>query len=54
MAVTIKALAEGLADLFGLDEAEILSRLLEKGISNYSEFLRYLLEVGKQDKLWKS
>ena len=54
MAVTTKNLAEGLAELFGMDETEVLSRLLEKGISNYRDFLRYFYEVGRQDKLWKS
>ena len=53
MAITIKTLAEALADLFGLDETEVMARLLEKGITSYSDFMRYLLEVRKQDRLWK-
>ena len=54
MAITIKALAEALADLFGVDETEVLVRLTEKGIINYGEFRRYLEEVGRQDRVWKS
>jgi len=54
MAITIKTLAEALADLFGMDETEVLARLLEKGISNYGAFQRYIYEAGRQDRLWKS
>ena len=53
MAYTLKTLAEALADLFGLDETEVLARLLEKNITNYSEFQRYLNEVKRQDRMWK-
>ena len=54
MAVSIKVLVEALAELFGIDETEALNRLLEKGISNYSDFLRYLNEVRRQDRMWTS
>ena len=54
MAVSIQVLAEALADLCGIDETEALSRLLEKGISNYSDFLRYLNDVRRQDRMWTS
>ena len=53
MAYTINTLVEALADLFGLDETEVLARLLEKNITNYSEFQKYLNEIRRQDRMWK-
>ena len=53
MAITIKNLAEALAELFGVDETEALSVLLKKGISSWSEFLKFLNEVRLEDKLWR-
>lgn len=53
MAITIKDLAEALADLFGVDETEALNRLLEKGIVSYRDFQRYLNEVRGQDRMWR-
>jgi len=52
MAITIKVLVEALADLFGMDETEVLSILLGQGIGSYSEFLRYLNKVQREDRLW--
>jgi len=54
MAITIKTLAEALADIFGMDETEVLARLLERNISGYKDFLRYLEGVRGQDRLWRS
>lgn len=53
MATTIKTLVEAIAELLGLDESYVLSALLEKGITNYSEFLRYLGDVQRQDRSWR-
>jgi len=54
MAITIKNLAEALAELFGIDETEVLARLVERDISSYGHFLRYLNEIRKQDRIWKN
>lgn len=53
MAITIKDLAETLAEIFGIDETEALTILLQKGIRKWEDFQKYIYEVKKQERIWK-
>lgn len=50
--VAFKSLVEALAEIFGLDEREILNLLIKSGIGNWRGFIRYIALVRREDKSW--